>query len=127
MGQDLTQHLAARSLEVVYFTSAGGFDEAQVLNNAPSANLSIGVNPDYNSQEALLFRRLFPHPSYSGRSRKGECSNADKPALEEGYFCGTSPIFKRRFLSWSPLQYLQSRRIKSDVYGMVIFVFSTST
>ena len=40
----------------------------EVLHNAPSADFSIGVKPDYNSRKALLFRRLFPHPSYSGRS-----------------------------------------------------------
>jgi len=45
-----------------------GFEHLEALNNAPSDNSSIGVNHDYNSQEALLFRRLFPHPSPSGRS-----------------------------------------------------------
>jgi hypothetical protein len=61
--------------------------------------------------------------------RKSICPAAKQinRGLEEGYFCGASPIFRRRFFSWSALQYLQSRRIKTDVYGMVIFVFSTST
>jgi hypothetical protein len=91
------------------------FGHLGVLHNAPSANFSVGLKPDYNSQEVLLFRRLFPHPSYLGVYRKGECSKADKPGLEEGYFCWAAPILSRRFFSWSALQYLQSRRIKTDV------------
>jgi hypothetical protein len=46
---------------------------------------------------------------------------------DEDYFGGESAIFMRRFFSWSALQYLQSRRMNNDVYGMVMFVFSTST
>jgi hypothetical protein len=82
------------------------FGHLEVLHNAPSANFSIGVKPDYDS--SLTRHTLGVH-------RKGECSKADKPGLEEGYFCGAAPILRRRFFSWSALQYLQSRRIKTDV------------
>ena len=47
--------------------------------------------------------------------------------IDEDYFGGASPIFMRSLFSWSALQYLQSRRMNNDVYGMVVFVFSTNT
>jgi hypothetical protein len=44
-----------------------------------------------------------------------------------GYLGGASLIFKRRRLSCSAVQYLQSSRIKTDVYGIVMLVFKTRT
>ena len=47
--------------------------------------------------------------------------------IDQDYFGRASPIFMRSLFSWSALQYLQSRRMNNDVYGMVVFVFSTNT